>query len=195
MPPPEWKPRELLYKKNTNKAGTRVTQSMKGGIKALFHDEAKGGASNRVFLDIYRKDAIADIRIAECELKATKKRRWAKVNVNNQLVNLGTAQYVLDIAESKFPEDAGKNKLTRKIGLWVSIWPRRAFRRACRNCKRVTTPDSVVRSTELFSILHNLCSIPFIGSGAHSIIGTPAHEDRSTPTQFERNSSRSQALS
>jgi hypothetical protein len=115
--PAEWKPRELLYKKNTNKAGSRVTQSMKGDIKALFHDEANGGASNRVFLDIYRKDAIADIRIAECELKATKKRRWAKVNVNNQLVNLGTAQYVLDIAESKFPEDAGKNKLTRKIGL------------------------------------------------------------------------------
>ncbi|MCF7969439.1 MAG: hypothetical protein K9K68_09790 [Methylococcaceae bacterium] len=114
--PAEWKPSELLYKKNTNKVGTKITQSLKGGIKALFHDEANGGASNRIFLDIYRKDAIADIRIAECELKATKKRRWAKVNMDNQLINLGTAQFVLDIAETEFPEDASKNKLTKKIG-------------------------------------------------------------------------------
>lgn len=114
--PAEWKPSELLYKKKTRRAGTKITRSLQGGIKALFHDEAHGGASNRVFMEVYRKDAIADIRIAECELKATRKRRWAKVNMDNQLINLGTALYVLDIVESEFPEETSKNKLTRKIG-------------------------------------------------------------------------------
>jgi hypothetical protein len=114
--PAEWKPSQLLYKKSTNKAGTKVTQSLKGGIKALFNDEATGGASNRVFVDIYRKDPIADIVIATCELKATQKRRWAKVNVDNQLVKLGTARYVLDIAETEFPESPDKDKLTKDIG-------------------------------------------------------------------------------
>jgi hypothetical protein len=69
-----------------------------------------------MFLDVYRKDAIADIRIAECELRATQKRRWAKVNVDNQLVKLGTARYALDIAGTEFPEDTARNKLTRQIG-------------------------------------------------------------------------------
>jgi hypothetical protein len=89
---------------------------LKGGIKALFYDEANGGGSNRVFVDVYRKDVIADIRIAVCELKPTKKRRWGKVNVDNQLVRLGTAQYILDIAGSEFPENANQYKLTKRIG-------------------------------------------------------------------------------
>jgi hypothetical protein len=114
--PAEWKPSQLLFKKTTNAAGSKVQRSLKGGIKGLFRDETNGGHSNRVFLDVYRKDAIADIRIAECELKATQKRRWAKVNVDNQLVRLGTARYALDLASVEFPENAGKNKLIKQIG-------------------------------------------------------------------------------
>jgi len=114
--PAEWKPSQLLYKKATNRSGDKVTRSLKGGIKALFHDEAGGGSSNRVFIDVYRRDAIADIRIAECELKATEKRRWAKVNVDNQLVKLGTARYILDVATSGSPASASQNKPTKRIG-------------------------------------------------------------------------------
>ena len=114
--PAEWKPSQLLFKKTTHASGAKVQRSLKGAIRALFHDEANGGRSNRVFLDVYRKDAIADIRIAECELKATQKRRWAKVNVDNQLVKLGTARYALDIAGTEFPEDGARNKLSRQIG-------------------------------------------------------------------------------
>ena len=115
--PAEWKPSQLLFKKTTHASGAKVQRSLKGAIRALLHDEANGGRSNRVFLDVYRKDAIADIRIAECELKATQKRRWAKVNVDNQLVKLGTARYALDIAGTEFPEDAARNRLSRQIGL------------------------------------------------------------------------------
>ena len=114
--PAEWKPSQLLYKKSTNRSGAKVTRSLKGGVKALFHDGASAGASNRVFVDIYRRDAIADIRIAECELKPTQKRRWAKVNVDNQLVRLGTARYILDVATTETPVSAGQNKQTKRIG-------------------------------------------------------------------------------
>lgn len=114
--PAEWQPSQLLYKKSTHKTGSKITRSLKGGIKALFYDEANGGGSNRVFVDVFRKDAIADIRIAACELKPTKKRRWGKVNVDNQLVRLGTAQYILDIAGNQFPENSKKDKLTKRIG-------------------------------------------------------------------------------
>lgn len=113
--PAEWRPSQLTYRQSVNKAGTRLGRRLKGSIKALFHDPAEGPATNRVFLDIYRKDPIADIRIAECELKTTQKRRWTRVNIDNRLVRLGTARYALDLELTEIPATSA-SRFKRRIG-------------------------------------------------------------------------------
>lgn len=114
--PAAWENSELLYKKTTNKTGTKVSRSLKGGIKALYHDQASGGGSNRIFLDIYRPDAIADIKIAECELKPTQKKPWSHINQNNQLIKLSTSLFALNLTSTEYPENSEKNKIKASAG-------------------------------------------------------------------------------
>ncbi len=58
---------------------------------------------------------IADIRIAECELKTTQKRRWTRVNIDNRLVRLGTARYALDLELTEIPATSA-SRFKRRIG-------------------------------------------------------------------------------
>lgn len=112
--PSTWTGSDLLFKQNVPSDG-RTTRSLRGGFKALFYPlNNTENLSNRIILDIYRKDPIADVKYAECELIPTKKRRWAKVNLNNQIQSIGTAVYSLDVASKE--SGAGLEKLTKKGG-------------------------------------------------------------------------------
>jgi hypothetical protein len=112
--PSTWTGSDLLFKQNVPSDG-RTTRSLRGGFKALFYPlNNTENLSNRIILDIYRKDPIADVKYAECELIPTKKRRWAKVNLNNQIQSIGTAVYSLDVASKE--SGVGLEKLTKKGG-------------------------------------------------------------------------------
>jgi len=115
--PQVWPAKQLAFKQNVPKAGgvTRIKRRLSGSIKALYHDEAAGSASNRLLIDIYHRDEIGDSKIAECELKPTQLRRWAKVLVDGREQRLGVAVYKLDV-QSVQVEGQEESKLTKRLG-------------------------------------------------------------------------------
>ena len=115
--PQVWPAKQLAFKQNLPKVGgvTRIKRRLSGSIKALYHDEATGGASNRLLIDIYHRDEIGDSKIAECELKPTQLRRWAKVLIDGREQRLGTAVYKLDVQSVQI-EGQEPGRLTKRLG-------------------------------------------------------------------------------
>jgi hypothetical protein len=111
--PETWADRELTFTQKTDQGGKRITQTLKGGIPALFQDTAAGG-SNQVYLDIYRPDEAGAVKIAECQPKATKIRRWKKVSLDGSPSRYGTALYRLELKAVALP---AKSKFTKRFGL------------------------------------------------------------------------------
>jgi hypothetical protein len=114
--PATWADQELTFTRKTDKKGQRITEILKGGIPALFQD-VKTGGSNRVYLDIYRPDEAGDVKIAECQPKATKIRRWKKVTLDDGISRYGTALYRLELKAVAWPDKPKKNKFTKRFGL------------------------------------------------------------------------------
>ncbi|RQW77196.1 MAG: hypothetical protein EHM62_08790 [Methylococcus sp.] len=117
--PQVWPSRQLGYTQTIAKVGEdrRVRQRLSGSIRALFHDTAGDNTpSNRVMIDIYHRDEIGDIKIAECELKPTQFKRWANVLIDGREQRLGTAVYKLDVESQTFEKQTAKNKLTKRVG-------------------------------------------------------------------------------
>lgn len=94
--PDAWSDQTLTFTRKTEKKG-RVTQSLKGSIKALFYHPSAGADRNGLVADIYRPGTGGDVLIAQCSLKAAKKRRWARVTLGGESQRLGTAIYRLDM--------------------------------------------------------------------------------------------------
>jgi hypothetical protein len=115
--PKTWADRELAFTRKTDRGGKRITRSLRGGIQALFRDEAAGGSTNRVFVDLYRPDPAGDAKIAVCPLKATKKRRWRTVTLDSGTARFGTAVYRLDLRAVEFPDQPRKSRLANRLGL------------------------------------------------------------------------------
>lgn len=111
MFPEIWAGSDLLFKQTTQKSG-RVVRSLKGSIKALIDEETQG-KEDTLWLDLYRKDPIADVRIASCSLKATRK-RWTEVNLDNVLNRIGTAVYRLDLTSDQKEGEA--ERIQKSIG-------------------------------------------------------------------------------
>ena len=101
-----WSGGDLLFTQTPPKQGA-FTQSLVGGIKALVYDESEGQAGE-LWVDLYRKDPIADIRIASCALKPTKI-RWARVNLGNVLTRVGTAVYRIDLRQRVLEGESGRS--------------------------------------------------------------------------------------
>ncbi|WP_145998588.1 hypothetical protein [Methyloterricola oryzae] len=106
--PNTWSDQTLTFARKTDKKG-RVTQSLKGTIKALFYHPSAGANANGLVADIYRPDTTGEVLIAQCSLKAAKKRRWATLTLNGAPQRLGTAVYRLDV------QSAGKGTATDRI--------------------------------------------------------------------------------
>jgi hypothetical protein len=94
----------------------QIKQSLSGSIKALYHDSVPDAPGNRLMIDLYHRDEVGDIKMAECELKPTQLRRWAKVLVDGREQLLGTAVYKLNVESVSFEQQTSKNKLTKRVG-------------------------------------------------------------------------------
>ena len=116
--PQVWASSQLGFKQTVKKvkAGTQLKRQLSGSIKALYYDTASGEGSNRVVIDIYRPGEIGDIKIAECELKPTQLKRWAKVLLDGQPKRVGTAVYKLNLQGVQLDEQPGTSRLTKRVG-------------------------------------------------------------------------------
>lgn len=116
--PQVWAAKQLSFKQTTTTrpAGTQIKRQLSGSIKALFHDEAAQEGSNRVLIDIYRRSGMGDVKIAECELKPTQIRRWAKVQLDGQDKRLGTAVYKLNVQGVQIEGQPESSKLSKRVG-------------------------------------------------------------------------------
>ena len=111
--PAAWPDRSLTFAQRTAPNGARITRTLKGTIKALYY---RTGTTNRVLVDIYRPDASLAVKIAECRLRATQRRRWTKLTVAGQAVRLGTAVYRLELKGLEYPLRPRKNRLVNRFG-------------------------------------------------------------------------------
>lgn len=116
--PQVWSSKQLSFKqtKNNRASGVQLKRQLSGSIKALYYDEAAQAGSNRVWVDIYRHGEIGDTKIAECELKPTQMKRWAKVLVDDQPQRLGTAVYKLNLQGTQNQDQSESSKLTKRVG-------------------------------------------------------------------------------
>lgn len=116
--PQVWASKQLSFKQTmTNRAaGTRLKRQLSGSIKALYYDEAAKDGSNRVLIDIYRPGEMGDTKIAECELKPTRLKRWAKVLVDGHQTRLGTAVYKLNLRGVQIEGQPETSKLSKRVG-------------------------------------------------------------------------------
>lgn len=116
--PQVWPSRQLGFRQTVAKVGQdkQIRQSLSGSIKALYHNNVPDAPGNRLMIDLYHRDEVGDIKMAECELKPTQLRRWAKVLVDGREQLLGTAVYKLNVESVSFEQQTSKNKLTKRVG-------------------------------------------------------------------------------
>jgi hypothetical protein len=116
--PQVWAASRLSFKQTSTPrpAGTQLRRQLSGSIKALYYDEAAQEGSNRVLIDVYRRGEMADVKIAECELKPTQLKRWAKVTLNDQEKRLGTAVYKLNLQGVHMEGQPETGKLSKRVG-------------------------------------------------------------------------------
>jgi hypothetical protein len=116
--PQVWSSKQLSFKQTTanRAAGVQLKRQLSGSIKALYYDEASQAGSNRVLVDIYRHGELGDTKIAECELKPTQMKRWAKVMVDGAQQRLGTAVYKLNLQGTQMEDQPETSKLTKRVG-------------------------------------------------------------------------------
>lgn len=114
--PAGWSHRELIFARQTDASGQRVVSTLKGDIKALYYDEAAGGATNQVYADLYRPNVAGDVKIAECRLKGVKKRRWVRIEVDGQPARLSVGRYRLDLKAVESAQDTPAIRLKQRAG-------------------------------------------------------------------------------
>lgn len=114
--PQIWRDRQLAYQQSPRQAGQQAKRQLTGKIKALFYDEAAADGVNTLFVDLYRPDGNGDLKLAECRLKPTQIRRWAKVILDDRSQRLGTAVYALDVRSTEFAGEPARTRLTRQVG-------------------------------------------------------------------------------
>ena len=116
--PQVWAGKELNFKQTAKAraAGTQLKRQLSGSIKALYYDEAAQEGANRVLIDIYHPGELGDVKIAECELKPTQIRKWAKLQLDGQDKRLGTAVYKLNLQGVQMEGQPDTSKLSKRVG-------------------------------------------------------------------------------
>jgi hypothetical protein len=115
--PEVWDDQVLTFRQQSAQGGRLVRFSLKGGVKALYHRQGSGAApSNEVYVDLYRPAQAGDVKLAECRLEPTQKRRWKTVSWSGQPLRLGTAVYRLELAAAQQKESPQKVRLKKRLG-------------------------------------------------------------------------------